>query len=1272
MNRIYDFFLGTNETATTLQQIRTQLVNQNLFFFLIVGLVGTISSLFRAAESGWQPVMMIQIILSLVLLTTVVFRKRFTFHVRTAVLIGVFLLLGIVGLWSFGLAGIAILALAIFCLLAAILLGTRPAIIAIIVSLTFIVIAGIGAVTGAISYTFDANVYIISPAAWIFALMGLTMFAGFSVTWVSKTQAHLQKVLQQSETQYKTLFDKASDAIFISDLQGNLLDANQRACDQLGYSYEELRGMKLEDLLAPKYADSTQMRISKLFELERMVFETAHVHRNGRILPIELSATIIELRGKTAVLSTARDITDRQKMEVALRESETRYRGVVEGTEEDLRKHARQQATVAQLGQRALTSPPLFTLFDEAVVLIANTLEADYCRVLELLSNGETMLLRAGVGWQEGLVGARTVDTKLDSQAGFTLLANEPVVVADLATDTRFNGLPLLHDHGVVSGISTIIGEGERPFGILGVHTTQYHEFSEDDVNFLQAMANVLGTAVAQHRAKETLRKSEALLRESQQLAHIGSWELIYENNRLYWSDETYHMFDLKPRQFVTTTDAFWKNVHPEDRQFVDKAYSDSVKNKTAYNIVHRLLLKDGTVKHVNERCQTIYDDAGEPVRSIGTIQDITQQVQVETALKKRNEELTTLYKTAMAISADLNLDIVLKTVAAQFSQALQVRGCAISFWNKEQDTIEIAVDHSEVWPDKVDPPGTIYHLNNYPSTRRVLETRRPMSLQINDSHADPNEITLMKQLGFSNLLMLALVTHDQVWGLVELFEKDGERDYTLEEIRLAQSLASQAAIAIQNAGLHEEVQNYAAVQEQHIAKLRTRERHLQLLNSITHAALKTDSPNMLQLLAERMRELLAADSCYIMLWDEAQQKTILAASSDPLQNSFASMLAESDERTMISSVMHAGHPLIVEDTFNTPYLSPHIASLFPAHSLLGLPLIVGNQKLGATLIVFNQLHHITPDEIACGEQAAGQIALAIARAKLLEETQHHAAELEKRVAERTAELKQRVTEVEKLNSGMLNLLTDLRGANENVTRTAQQLEESNIELESFAYSVSHDLRAPLRHISGFVVLLQKRESGRLDEKSTQYLQVITEAAVRMGQLIDDLLVFSRTGRQALITKPVDVNKLVAEAQRELVSAIGNREIIWEIETLPTVTADPALLRQVWANLLENAIKYTIPRTQAHIKIGALSSTKDNEITFFVRDNGIGFDEKYIEKLFGVFQRLHRDKRFEGTGIGLATVRRIVYRHNGRTWAEGKVDKGATFYFTLPKDKRSL
>jgi light-regulated signal transduction histidine kinase (bacteriophytochrome) len=236
--------------------------------------------------------------------------------------------------------------------------------------------------------------------------------------------------------------------------------------------------------------------------------------------------------------------------------------------------------------------------------------------------------------------------------------------------------------------------------------------------------------------------------------------------------------------------------------------------------------------------------------------------------------------------------------------------------------------------------------------------------------------------------------------------------------------------------------------------------------------------------------------------------------------------------------------------------------------------------------------------------------------------------------------------------------------------RTAQ-LQAANEELEAFSYSVSHDLRAPLRHVLGFVNLLQKDAGPSLSKTSLRHLAIISQSAKRMGELIDDLLEFSRVGRAAVQTTDVNLDELVRETLGDFQAETKGRNMVWTIHPLPVVRADRALLRLALVNLISNAVKFTGHRAQAKIEIGCLPGN-GGEMVIFICDNGAGFDPLYAGKLFGVFQRLHSQDEFEGTGIGLANVQRIIQRHGGRVWAEGVLDGGATFYFSIARQNQGI
>jgi light-regulated signal transduction histidine kinase (bacteriophytochrome) len=231
----------------------------------------------------------------------------------------------------------------------------------------------------------------------------------------------------------------------------------------------------------------------------------------------------------------------------------------------------------------------------------------------------------------------------------------------------------------------------------------------------------------------------------------------------------------------------------------------------------------------------------------------------------------------------------------------------------------------------------------------------------------------------------------------------------------------------------------------------------------------------------------------------------------------------------------------------------------------------------------------------------------------------------------------------------------------------ADQLEAANKELEAFSYSVSHDLRAPLRAIDGYCRMIEEDSGDKLDEEGKRLFAVVRASGRKMGQLIDDLLAFSKLGRQHMNASQVDMNALVNEAWKEVQASSPEIAADFRLQPLPLAWGDRALLKQVWINLLSNAMKYSAKRDKPVVEVGG--DAQGSMMSFCVKDNGAGFDMRYADKLFGVFQRLHREEEFSGTGIGLAIVQRVVIRHGGRVWAEGKKDEGAAFFFSLPGDE---
>ena len=403
----------------------------------------------------------------------------------------------------------------------------------------------------------------------------------------------------------------------------------------------------------------------------------------------------------------------------------------------------------------------------------------------------------------------------------------------------------------------------------------------------------------------------------------------------------------------------------------------------------------------------------------------------------------------------------------------------------------------------------------------------------------------------------------------------------------------------------------------------------LRILHEIDRAIVAEDSAQAIAgAVIQPLRELLGVPRAIVNMFDLAAGEVEWLAASGRHRTRVGPGVRYSIRLMGDVEGLKRGEPQII-DTHALPP-GPEVDALLASgvHSYMAVPMIAGGELIGA--LSFGGKQQTFPSEqITIAQEVATQLAIAITQARLFERVKRHAEELELRVNERTAELK-----------------------------------AVNRELESFSYSVSHDLRAPLRAVDGYALMLAEDYGARLDDEGRRLLGVVRQSAAHMGRLIDDLLHFSQVGRKALALAPVDMRSRAGEVVAELAQAYPKARI--DLGTLPAAAGDRALLRHVWMNLIGNGLKYSARNDSPRVEISG--HVEGNESVYRVQDNGAGFDMRYYEKLFTVFQRLHREDEFEGTGVGLAIVQRVIVRHGGRVWGEGAPGQGACFRFALPKE----
>jgi PAS domain S-box-containing protein len=445
----------------------------------------------------------------------------------------------------------------------------------------------------------------------------------------------------------ETTFENMSQGIVVYDKDFRIAAFNPNYVDFCDYPPGFIRlGMPFEEIVRFR---ALRGDYGPNDDVEALVRERVEARRRGEVIRRERTlpdGRVISIARDPmpdgGYVTTLTDITERKQAEKRLIE------------------RVRQQAVVAELGERGLAGSEISSLMDHVVAGLAKVLDVEYCKVLELLPEGDALLLRSGVGWRDGLVGSATVSADADSQAGFTLVSHEPVIVEELSTETRFSGPALLTDHGVISGMSVIIHGADKPFGVLGIHTKARRSFSADDVNFLQSVANILADAITRIGAEEALRESEDRYARAVAGTNDGLWDWNIETGENYFSPRLLEMLGFEDGDLEPVITSFRDLIHPDDRDRTAEAVRAHLEEKVPYDAEYRLRRKDGDYIWVRSRGQAVRDEIDEPVRMAGSITDITAQKKAEAEIAQKTALLETTFENMSqgirVLDADLNL----------------------------------------------------------------------------------------------------------------------------------------------------------------------------------------------------------------------------------------------------------------------------------------------------------------------------------------------------------------------------------------------------------------------------------------------------------------------------------------------------------------------------------------------------------------------------------------------------------------------------------------
>lgn len=878
---------------------------------------------------------------------------------------------------------------------------------------------------------------------------------------------------------YEKMMDTSMDSIITINDKQEITEANKAACELFGYNLTELIGSPLS-ILIPENKRKTHPKLVRSFSnceqsQLKMGYDTYRygLSSSGKKIPIEVTLSKQIMEQGNFYNAFIRDVSKRLKREQRINESESKLREA-----QQIAKLGHWEYDISN--KKFYWSDEMYRILGMAPKAVAESSKIFYDRV-------------------------HPDDRESTRKSYYDSVETKQTL--DINYRLKLPDGQIKHVHEKCVTHYDKQGKAFRSIGTLQDITKQ-----------------VL--------AEQKIKESELKLKEALQIAKIGHWELDIINNKLNWSDDIHRIFEIKTKKTELTYQDFLDNIHPDDREMVDLAYTDSLKTRKPYTINHRIQLKDGRIKHVNEKCVTMFDEHGEPLRSSGTIQDITKQINSEIALKKSEKQFRELYEK----SGDAILIIKNET----FTDCNKATINMIGFKSKE----EFLNTHPSKLSPKIQPDG----LSSFEKAEEMMRIALEQG-----THRFEWAHTKSNGEDFPVEVLLTVISNEPDNRVIHCVWRDITDRKKAEEIIIENNL-----------------------------------QFSQLANHTSDVFWLGDVSDMENI------KWLYVNPAFEHVW----QQTAEAIYQDPAV--WYNAIHEEDRERLGTAFIDFLHEKRkgYDQKFRIVRPDKTVRHIHATGNLIK----DSNGKITRVAGISRDVTVQKKDEVM--------------------------------IAQRTAELEESLA----------------------------ILEGKNFELEQFAYISSHDLQEPLSTVSSFAELLDQEYRGKLDNNADTYLQFILDSTSRMRNLIHGLLEYSILGKGRTAER-VDCNEILKLVLEDLQGVISEKQGKVESELLPTLNAHPIEMKQLFENLISNALKYC---REGVLPVINISSRKQNgTCEFKFKDNGIGIDEKFYEKIFVIFQRLHNNQDYEGTGIGLAHCRKIVELHNGRIWVESIPNKGSEFYFTI-------